>query len=271
MSPPGPLLACLLALLVGCDTRQWRPTLPPAHLAYWRVAQPAARSVGCASVDAWVSKSGKAGLGLTVELRPREPACSPRLGGATLVVAGQRVSTVPVRTGAEHHYLPFLFDNDRAWRAGVRDAHVELLLDTGGPAITATIALHQLGLQPHDGVVGQEETQAGCARVDAEVLDLREGRVVLRLHLQSAQAGCRVRFAGISSERTARTGRLDVAPPTDRWYSLPTRWVLSFALEQAVSAKQPWGKEVLVATSDGKTHPVAVGVSRPFYFRLGSP
>jgi len=260
VSRRGCLLACLLAL-IGCQTHEQPPALPPAHLPYWRVAQPASRAVGCASLDAWVSKSGKSGLGLTVQLRPREQGCAAELSAATLIVAGQRISATAIGTG-EYRYLPFLFDNDVAWRAGVRDATVELVLHTGGPAATTTVALQQVGLQPHHGVLEFHQTRAGCARVDGELLDLNRGAVVLRLGFEAVEPGCRVRFAGM----TPGAGRSApaLAPAGDVWYALPARWVLGFGPGEFVAPKSWWDRELLVATPDGQTHPIGVTVTVPF-------
>jgi hypothetical protein len=270
--------ACLLALVVaGCAAHAGsvRRSAAPTSLPYWQVssiwrASPVGRSAGCSSLDAWVSKSGKTGLGLTVELR-KSGACSAEILEATLTVAGQPVSAVtasPSTTGdREHRYLPFLFDNDRAWRSGVQDARVTLLVRAEGTRSTVTIPLRQFALQPHSGVLTQHETEAGCARVDAEVLDF-QGSIVLRLDVSAARPGCRVRFAGVSGGRTGDPGPLELGPATDVWYSLPTRWVLSFRPAHGLTFKDCCGATIHLSTEDGKIHAVPLGISREF--ELGS-
>ena len=264
----------LLALaLAGCDDWGQRFVAAPGVLPYWQVSslwQLSPAPAGCASVNPWVSKSGKTGLGLTVELRGRDPACAPAIVEASLAVAGQRISAVPSTPGdPAPWYLPFLFDNDRLWRAGVQDARVTLLVRTEGKhTAPVSIPLRQLGVQPHNGVIELYEREAGCARVDAQLLDLGEP-IVLALDLSAARPGCRVRFAGVSAKGTGDPGRLGLAPATDVWSPLPVRWVFSFHPARPLSFKDGWGGGIQLQTEDGKLHTIHLGVGPQFRLGIG--
>ena len=111
---------------------------------FWEVTDNATPVLGCAETAAWVVKSGKTGLGLTVRLHATGGACTIDLGGAALRLAdGTVVRGVPerrhldlARCQIEHVYLPFLFDSEAAWNLGVRSGAIDLELATGGVAHT---------------------------------------------------------------------------------------------------------------------------------------
>jgi len=80
----------------------------------------------CAEVDAWASKSGKEGLGVTLELRGRSTtpcvvtitAARFRIG-AEEYAAKQLPEPPSLQLGQRvHAYLAFAFDGDRAWNEG---------------------------------------------------------------------------------------------------------------------------------------------------------
>lgn len=107
---------------------------------FWEVTGNAAPVFGCAEAAAWVSKSGKTGLGLTVRLHATGGACSVDLTGASLELVDRRVARgVPerrhldlARCQVEHVYVPFRFDSEAAWNAGVRSGTIDIQLATGG-------------------------------------------------------------------------------------------------------------------------------------------
>jgi len=86
----------------------------------------------CADVDAWASKSGKEGLGVTLELRGRSTTpCVVTITAARLRVgveeylAKQLPEPPTVRLGQRvNAYLAFAFDGDRAWNDGAAGALV---------------------------------------------------------------------------------------------------------------------------------------------------
>ena len=250
---------------VGCAT-----SAGPEPLAYWTVAAPATHAVGCATAEVWVSKSGKTGLGLTVALATAEPVCQVELRSATLTVAGRAVPASPppaalVLTpgGAQYRYLPFLFDNDGAWRAGVRTAEVMLHLRAAdAPAPPLRLPLEQHLLRPHRAeVMLSPRPDVGCARLDAHVIAFKPDRLALRLTVESQRPDCRARLVGPSSlwrKVATNLGHdLEQAPPGDTWHALPATWV--------VVARRPptpgrWWLALDIATEPGKVSTVEISI-----------
>lgn len=118
----------------------------------WIVAGPAKRDVGCGQVEAWISKSGKQGLGVTLRFTSSatEAACYVKITGARVAVAGDTIATLlalPAAVApppAAYVYLPFGFDNEAAWNDRKNAAELRLMLaPAGGPEITWTIPLEQ--------------------------------------------------------------------------------------------------------------------------------
>jgi hypothetical protein len=107
---------------------------------FWELRGETAPVLGCAEAAAWVVKSGKTGLGLTVRLHATGGACRVELAGASLRLAdGTEVRGVPekprlqlARCQVEHVYVPFRFDSEAAWNLGVRSGTVELGVAAGG-------------------------------------------------------------------------------------------------------------------------------------------
>jgi hypothetical protein len=113
----------------------------------WRVESLGARQVGCARFDAWIAKSGKRGVGITVELVARE-TCPVRVSAAQLMVGGERVTTLRLPEArtleageTTHAYLPFEFDNEAAWNRGVRNGQLELEIVAAGTSRRVALAL----------------------------------------------------------------------------------------------------------------------------------
>ena len=163
---PGDLLAALPALLLalwwmsrraaGLAAPDERRVAVVAVLALACAATPAPRfarnypsweltgnssaTFGCAQVEAWVSKSGKTGFGVSVRAAPAGAGpCTVRIAGGSIVLSDRRV--VPAALDRQAHalagcqtqlYLPFAFDNDAAWNHGVRSGRLALEIEVDG-------------------------------------------------------------------------------------------------------------------------------------------
>lgn len=143
---PGWAAAGALALAaLACAATQ--PPRYARQYPMWRLDPPAALPValGCARGQAWVVKSGKSGVGLTVELMGGAPErCRVVLRGARLELTGGLTvrSAAPQPPAAawtlgpcelQRFYLPFLFDNNAAWNHGARSGRFLLDLVVGRP------------------------------------------------------------------------------------------------------------------------------------------
>jgi hypothetical protein len=99
----------------------------PRNYPAWELLNGQAKVHGCADAVAWVSKSGKSGVGLTVEIRTRG-ACRVSVPRAALILAdgtevAGRVEEPTDEAGNANGrfiYVAFLFDNNRAWNRGIR-------------------------------------------------------------------------------------------------------------------------------------------------------
>lgn len=106
----------------------------------WQLTANSAPVLGCAEAAAWVVKSGKTGLGLTLRLHATGGRCKIDVAAASLRLAdGTVVRGVPqkrqldlARCQIEHVYIPFRFDSEAAWNLGVRSGEIALELATGG-------------------------------------------------------------------------------------------------------------------------------------------
>ena len=136
------LLLVIVATACGGDPSKrrqyprWTVDAPPDAIA-WR---------DCAGARAFVRKSGKAGVGIALELRSNRD-CTVEIARAELVLAdgtrarGEVLPIAPLRgRSLVHLWLPVPFDGDRAWNRGVRAATLELDLAIAGAA-QPTIAL----------------------------------------------------------------------------------------------------------------------------------
>jgi hypothetical protein len=106
----------------------------------WRPAAPAHLELdACGALDAWVSKSGKSGVGVTVRVshlceRPR----AARVLEVSLVMDGEvAAGELPGEAlaltphASRHAYVPLPFDNERAWNQGVRRGELVVAVDVG--------------------------------------------------------------------------------------------------------------------------------------------
>ncbi len=105
----------------------------PRNYPTWELTSGQAKVAGCADAMAWVSKSGKSGVGLTVEIRTRGP-CRVRISRAAMILADGsevegRVQEPSAKTPSPADrfvYVAFLFDNNRAWNQGIRSGRFDL-------------------------------------------------------------------------------------------------------------------------------------------------
>jgi len=135
-------LLLLGALASGCFVSEG----PRRYPSWERTTKGAQTFAECAEADAWVSKSGKEGVGIVLELRGRssEP-CLVTIASARLRVgnedhAARRLPDPPrLRLGQRvHAYLAFGFDGDKAWNEGA-----EGTLVITGPTTSVTFPLKQ--------------------------------------------------------------------------------------------------------------------------------
>jgi hypothetical protein len=144
-------------VLIVCAATPRAPPVPPPPVPMWKVPADEIQ-LACGTATAWVAKSGKTGIGLTVRVVPRaaDQPC-PAVINATLRFADGTVTGVPVVTkaieelgppppgdfrdrrhepksipGTMFHYLGFEFDNEERWNRGDRNATLELAITAGG-------------------------------------------------------------------------------------------------------------------------------------------
>jgi hypothetical protein len=123
-----------LLLTTGVHTACMQRNYP-----YWRACKPAVRQIGAVDARLWVSKSGKQGVGVTVRLLGSESApVAVRIARAELRVAGgptvgyDGAPALTLSPGESRYlYLPFSFDNERAWNEGRRCALLRLQIQVG--------------------------------------------------------------------------------------------------------------------------------------------
>lgn len=104
---------------------------------------------GCAIADAFVRKSGKEGVGVTVELRSRYD-CDARVTALALVFPdGARASgALPAQSeligrSLVYLWIPIRFDGDAAWNQARTRASLELALTAGDATRTWTIPVEE--------------------------------------------------------------------------------------------------------------------------------
>lgn len=141
-----PVRALLLLLFGACVVMR-----PPelAERPRWRLTAPASYGADCAQVDAFIRKSGKTGIGLS--LRVRSSADCSFTVTASRIVFGRRVVpagavgplALPGRSQL-YAWLPIKFDNDAVWNDDRDDATIELDVAVAAqPTSTWRIPVHQ--------------------------------------------------------------------------------------------------------------------------------
>ncbi len=143
-----PALRFASVLLVAGATIATPQSMGIRRFPTWEVSRPS-HAVGGAIVQAWVSRSTREGLGLSIDV-----ACAP--DAAPVSVDAQRtflrlhhghlapieVVSTKAESGAQARgYLAFEFDNLRAWNDGVRTAMLHLALRVGSGRRTLVLPL----------------------------------------------------------------------------------------------------------------------------------
>lgn len=105
----------------------------------WTIDEGTTTRTDCVEAQAFVRVSGKTGVGVAVQLKSHGD-CAVRVTRAELVIGAQRhaaeVPQVTTLAGRSLVYvwLPFAFDNNRAWNDGLRSGQFELQLEANGHA-----------------------------------------------------------------------------------------------------------------------------------------
>lgn len=141
-----PVRALVLVLLGACVVTR-HPEL--GERPRWRLTAPATYAAECAQADAFIRKSGKTGLGVSLRLRSTRD-CTFTIT-ASRIVFGRRVMpagavgplALPGRSQL-YAWLPIEFDNDAMWNADRNDATIELdVAVAAGATTTWKIPVHQ--------------------------------------------------------------------------------------------------------------------------------
>ncbi len=103
------------------------------------------RRVGCASLELWVSKSGKEGMAVSIAGGgcPAQVTARFRLEHQPV---GEQTADV---TSPDPAYLPFPFDNERAWNEGRVDGTLELTVRTADAQETFSLPMKHAWDRPH--------------------------------------------------------------------------------------------------------------------------
>jgi hypothetical protein len=147
--------AALFATVLACAAT----SPPPSSRSYpsWRLEHLGARQVGCARVDAWVSKSGKEGVGITLSARRAASGlCHFEVRNAAVHISGLSWAASRLPPGGEldesdrFFYVPFVFDNEALWNDRLRGGQLELVLvSTGAAAERVVLSMVQSRPSPH--------------------------------------------------------------------------------------------------------------------------
>lgn len=138
--------ALLLVALTACVVMR------PPHIderPRWRLAQEAQLDVGCAIVRPLVRKSGKQGIGMTLQIRTRGD-CTVAFTQATLVFPdGTALALAPPPPHAlpgrslDYQWWPIELDNNAAWNAGRRSGELVLAYRIGDATGTWQLAMEE--------------------------------------------------------------------------------------------------------------------------------
>jgi hypothetical protein len=166
-------LGALASALVVCAATQ---PPPPRCYPMWSVVEPAAVKLGCSWVEAWISKSGKTGMGLSVGFHPVDPqsSCHAVLQAATFRANGLSIpalhlpAAIELEGTSDHQiYVPFAFDNQALWNRSLNDAELRR------GVVSLEIALGDQAVERIDVPLSQEWQPAsrygcGAPRRDGE-------------------------------------------------------------------------------------------------------
>jgi len=120
-------------------------------------SDPESQVVDGAVVRAWVSRSGREGVGISVDIDPRgtgldlavEPATTT-LRFAHHTVHATRALPAPAPPERTRFYLPMRFDGLSAWNRGDRRALLRLGIRSAAGARTALVWLSHSLASPHE-------------------------------------------------------------------------------------------------------------------------
>lgn len=134
-------IGLLLLLLAGCQDR-----LHPRTYPRWVVdgaGDPSVQWRDCAGLRAFVRKTGKEGMGITLEVRSKTD-CEAQIARAVVVLpdgarrftAEATIPMIPALPGRSLRYLwmPVHYDGDMMWNRGVRRGTLEIELTIAGAA-----------------------------------------------------------------------------------------------------------------------------------------
>lgn len=139
----------IVSLLLGACTDPRHPRTYPRWVTdstnAGTAADPEVKWADCAGLRAFVRKTGKEGIGVTLEVRSRTD-CPARIASAGITfpdrsVAPATIPAVPELRGRSLRYLwmPIHFDGDARWNEGTRKAQLHVQLEIDGapqPALT---------------------------------------------------------------------------------------------------------------------------------------
>jgi hypothetical protein len=153
-SAPAPAWARTLVLVVAAIASMASPGIRMRRqFPEWRaVGQPPDLDLGCGTARAWVSKSGKEGVGVTVRIAA-EAGCEVEIREARFRVDGEDLVPLWPPSTAElaskptiHVYMAFPFDGEKAWNHGSRKAVLRLVFAAGARSSAAGSTLRSLDL-----------------------------------------------------------------------------------------------------------------------------
>lgn len=149
MAPPPRWAQAATVLFAATASLATSPVRVVRGYPAWTAVGASTRAVGCAHVQAWISKSGKQGFGVTLRFSTDDQVpCPVQITGARVVLAGETIATlatlpaVATPPPTAYVYLPFGFDNEAAWNDRKSAAELQLVLSpAGGPEIPWAISL----------------------------------------------------------------------------------------------------------------------------------
>jgi hypothetical protein len=119
----------------------------PRNYPAWNIQSGDTRSLGCGQARAWVSKSGKTGVGLSISISSTAQHCRVGFERAELAIEGGPVvsaSRMP-NPGDSLLYIPFPFDNNGMWNRKLRSGRFTLAMTVNGAPVVWTMpAVHRL-------------------------------------------------------------------------------------------------------------------------------
>jgi hypothetical protein len=136
----------LVIVFAGCVVTQ-PPTM--AQRPQWRLDGDALLATPCMNARAFVRKSGKQGIGMTLELKSFAD-CKVSVGVTSITWPDGRGVTQPGLAPIElrghslyYAWLPIFFDNDAAWNHDRNRARVEITVTVADRSETWTIPVLQ--------------------------------------------------------------------------------------------------------------------------------